>query len=99
MAVCPFMDPNADPVALRARQEPVPELTSNGDFINQFVADDTGTTLTTNTGGQVEDQASLKAGARGPTMLEDFVLREKIMVRSFLSFDTHLCTNIKFWRL
>ncbi len=35
--------------------------------------------LTTNQGIRVSDnQNSLKAGARGPTLLEDFVLREKI---------------------
>src|ERR1700760_3304765 len=37
-------------------------------------------TLTTNQGIPVSDnQNSLKAGARGPVLLEDFVLREKIM--------------------
>ena len=35
--------------------------------------------LTTNFGVRVSDnQNSLKAGTRGPTLLEDFVLREKI---------------------
>ena len=35
--------------------------------------------LTTNQGIRISDnQNSLKAGARGPTLLEDFVLREKI---------------------
>ncbi|MBV8376257.1 MAG: catalase, partial [Verrucomicrobia bacterium] len=35
--------------------------------------------LTTNQGLQVtDDQNSLRAGARGPTLLEDFHLREKI---------------------
>jgi catalase len=38
-----------------------------------------GQTLTTNQGVPVSDnQNSLKAGLRGPTLLEDFVLREKI---------------------
>jgi catalase len=36
--------------------------------------------LTTNQGTVIsDDQNSLRAGARGPTLLEDFVLREKIM--------------------
>ncbi len=40
---------------------------------------DTGQTLTTNQGVAVADnQNSLKAGLRGPTLLEDFILREKI---------------------
>jgi catalase len=41
--------------------------------------DSTGQALTTNQGVLVSDnQNSLKAGLRGPTLLEDFVLREKI---------------------
>ena len=40
---------------------------------------DTDQTLTTNQGVAVSDnQNSLKAGLRGPTLLEDFILREKI---------------------
>jgi catalase len=36
-------------------------------------------TMTTNQGMPIaDDQNSLKAGARGPTLLEDFILREKI---------------------
>lgn len=42
-------------------------------------SDDKGPTLTTNQGVPISDnQNSLKAGVRGPTLLEDFVLREKI---------------------
>src|SRR5579871_4420087 len=38
-----------------------------------------GDALTTNHGVPISDnQNSLKAGVRGPTLLEDFVLREKI---------------------
>jgi catalase len=41
--------------------------------------DATGRPLTTNQGVQIADnQHSLKAGLRGPTLLEDFILREKI---------------------
>ncbi|NJO42098.1 MAG: catalase [Cyanobacteria bacterium CRU_2_1] len=41
---------------------------------------DTGENLTTNQGVRVDDtNNSLKAGARGPTLLEDFHLREKMM--------------------
>lgn len=81
------MDPNADPAALRARQEEVqaasgpgaaPAATDNLAFINQFAVDDTDSILTSDVGGQIEDQASLKAGERGPTLLEDFILRQKI---------------------
>ncbi|MBN0466430.1 catalase, partial [Pseudomonas aeruginosa] len=35
--------------------------------------------LTTNQGVRIaDDQNSLRAGSRGPTLLEDFILREKI---------------------
>ena len=41
---------------------------------------DSGPYLTTNQGLRIaDDQNSLKAGSRGPTLLEDFHLREKIM--------------------
>ena len=43
-----------------------------------FTADNT-PQLTTNQGLQIPDNHnSLRAGVRGPTMLEDFILREKI---------------------
>ncbi|MFC3579736.1 catalase [Sphingomonas hylomeconis] len=50
----------------------------NGGETHQQAGDDT-PVLTTNHGVPVSDnQNSLKSGARGPTLLEDFVLREKI---------------------
>ena len=47
--------------------------------LESFRVDDKGKTLTTNQGLKVsEDQFSLKAGVRGPTLLEDFHFREKV---------------------
>jgi catalase len=47
--------------------------------LEAFVADDRGENLTTNHGVKInDDQNSLKAGDRGATLLEDFILREKI---------------------
>ena len=47
--------------------------------LDRVRADATGQTLTTNQGVAIADnQNSLKAGLRGPTLLEDFILREKI---------------------
>ena len=44
-----------------------------------FTADATDQILTTNQGTPVnDDQNSLKSGERGGTLLEDFILREKI---------------------
>uniref|UniRef100_UPI0035CB5E9C catalase n=1 Tax=uncultured Sphingomonas sp. TaxID=158754 RepID=UPI0035CB5E9C len=52
--------------------------TGHGGETHQRVGSD-GAILTTNHGVPVSDnQNSLKAGTRGPTLLEDFVLREKI---------------------
>jgi catalase len=47
--------------------------------LDRVRADATGRVLTTNQGVPIADnQHSLKAGLRGPTLLEDFILREKI---------------------
>lgn len=52
--------------------------TGNGGELHQ-VGDRENPDLTTNQGLSVADnQNSLRAGARGPTLLEDFILREKI---------------------
>jgi catalase len=49
------------------------------DPLDRVRVDNTGRMLTTNQGVLVADnQNSLKAGLRGPTLLEDFILREKI---------------------
>ncbi len=45
----------------------------------QHTTDGSGQALTTNQGLKINDnQNSLKAGERGPTLLEDFIMREKI---------------------
>ena len=60
----------------------VPELPDNDDKrgdLQKNAEDSGGEFLTTNQGVRVNDnQNSLKAGDRGPTLLEDFILREKI---------------------
>lgn len=53
-------------------------ISGTGGETHQTTSDD-GRTMTTNQGVAIaDDQNSLKAGARGPTLLEDFILREKI---------------------
>jgi len=57
----------------------VPGLNATTDSLDSVRIDSTGQALTTNQGVLVADnQNSLKAGLRGPTVLEDFILREKI---------------------
>ncbi len=47
--------------------------------LSQYASDGTDQPLTTNQGVKINDnQNSLKAGERGPTLLEDFIMREKI---------------------
>ena len=53
------------------------DVTGNGGELHQGVV--AGEQMTTDQGAPISDgQNSLKAGERGPTLLEDFVLREKI---------------------
>ncbi len=49
------------------------------DDLENYAEDSGGEFLTTNQGVRINDNHnSLKAGDRGPTLLEDFILREKI---------------------
>ena len=59
---------------------PAPEGINNTiDSLERVRVDSSGRVLTTNQGVPIADnQNSLKAGPRGPVLLEDFILREKI---------------------
>jgi catalase len=62
---------------LMSDQMPVGTTEKDQDLARATVTDDE--PLTTNVGQPVgDDQNSLKAGSRGPTLLEDYVLREKL---------------------
>ena len=55
------------------------KLNKKVEQLQEFTNDDDGQFMTTNTGLKInDDQNSLKAGERGPSLLEDFLLREKI---------------------
>jgi catalase len=57
----------------------VPSDTAKQQALEQFREDSKGQVLTTDQGLRInDDQNSLKAGPRGPSLLEDFILREKI---------------------
>jgi catalase len=93
-SVVPSEGPSAAPMSDAASGSTLSETTSsdktgcgtppNGTnattvSLDRVRADARGQTLTTNQGVPVADnQSSLKAGLRGPTLLEDFILREKI---------------------
>ncbi|KAK2591308.1 catalase [Conoideocrella luteorostrata] len=71
-AQCPF----ADPANLAARAEGQGD--SSRAHLASYEVDDSDGYLTSDVGGPIEDQSSLKAGERGPTLLEDFIFRQKI---------------------
>ena len=61
------------------RGKPQPGYNPGNEPLDRARVDSGGQVLTTNMGAPVADnQNSLKAGLRGPTLLEDFILREKI---------------------
>jgi catalase len=69
---CPFLGGE-----LRSRQaDGTPE--GNEQFISQFVVEDTNTYMTSDWGAGIDEAISEKAGIRGPTALEDVILRQKL---------------------
>lgn len=48
------------------------------EYLAQFKLDDSQAYMTTDWGTPIDDQASLKAGSRGPTLMEDFAFRQKL---------------------
>ncbi|KAH8797347.1 catalase [Xylogone sp. PMI_703] len=84
-AVCPYMDngeelktrdvPEGHPAHVRATES---STNPTANFLSQFQIDDVDAVLTSDVGGPIGDQVSLKAGPRGSTLLEDFIFRQKI---------------------
>lgn len=75
-AQCPYSNPSY----LFAKDEAT-ESTNHGSSRNhmkRFEVDDSLGYMTSEVGGPFGDQESLKAGNRGPTLLEDFIFRQKI---------------------
>ncbi|KAL5333621.1 catalase B [Aspergillus crustosus] len=72
-AVCPYMTGEL------ARRDTNPDATeATEEFLSEYYLDDSDAYLTSDAGGPIEDQNSLKAGERGSTLLEDFIFRQKI---------------------
>jgi catalase len=83
-AACPFMEDDAHAVPSRhapVRRDDTAQKppSSTDEFMAKYEVDDRDVYLTNNFGVPIEDQESLSAGERGPTLLEDFIFREKIM--------------------
>jgi catalase len=74
-ATCPYMSGE-----LRTRQEKgsADASSATAEFLSNFEVNDSDAFLTSDVGGPFSDQNSLSAGERGPTLLEDFIFRQKI---------------------
>ncbi|KAG7149713.1 Catalase-3 like protein [Verticillium longisporum] len=72
-AQCPF----ADPASLAKRADD--DDSGSRSHVTQYEIDDKDEFMTSDVGGPIEDQQSLKAGGtRGSVLLEDFIFRQKI---------------------
>ncbi|KAI9370210.1 catalase B [Aspergillus egyptiacus] len=72
-AVCPYMTGEL------GRRDVNPDATeATEEFLSEYYLDDSDAYMTSDVGGPIEDQTSLKAGERGSTLLEDFIFRQKI---------------------
>lgn len=64
---------------MQMKDKPIINENKKQEQLNTFRVDDMGQVMTTNQGLKIsEDEFSLKAGDRGPTLMEDFHFREKI---------------------
>ena len=86
-AICPYMTGEL------SRRDSPDASEATEEFLSQYYLSDNSTYLTSDVGGPIEDQNSLSAGERGPTLLEDFIFRQKIQrfdhERVCLSFLRH----------
>jgi len=74
-AECPY----TDPTKVKPRQEDSGKSPYSRQFLRDYeISDEESSYLTSDAGGPISDQASLKAGKRGSTLLEDFIFRQKI---------------------
>jgi catalase len=64
------------------RRDDNPPAMSTDEFMAQYEVEDNGVYMTNPVGGPIEDQNSLKAGERGPTLLEDQIFRRKVSCTS-----------------
>ncbi|KAK2760020.1 hypothetical protein FQN54_002756 [Arachnomyces sp. PD_36] len=81
-AACPYMTGDLDgaenPHDLHSRADDGGAAAATEEFLSQYYLDDENSFLTSDVGGPIADQDSLSAGERGPTLLEDFIFRQKI---------------------
>lgn len=74
-AACPYMTGELN---ARDSSSSNDAAAATEEFMSQYYLNDNDTYMTTDVGGPIEDQNSLSIGQRGPTLLEDFIFRQKI---------------------
>ena len=80
LAQCPFGHGGDVPGHDAIKRSDDGSSAGTDESLARFTVNDTSEDyLTSDVGGPIEDQNSLKAGERGPTLLEDFIFRQKIM--------------------
>ncbi|KAJ5961168.1 uncharacterized protein N7479_008318 [Penicillium vulpinum] len=77
-AACPYMTGEAGNNPHIERRDGGNAAADTEEFLSQFYLNDEDVYMTSDVGGPIEDQNSLSAGERGPTLLEDFIFRQKI---------------------
>ena len=60
------------------------------EFLAPFELNDTNVYMTTDSGTPIDEAVSLKAGQRGPTLLEDFIFRQKLQRFDHERVSTHI---------
>jgi len=75
---CPYAGHGGNVLPKRQDDTEKTRLPGDDGYLDKFYVDDTDVYTTSDFGTPVSDRVSLKAGERGPTLLEDFVLRTKI---------------------
>ena len=84
LAQCPHMSGNLrrsateHPHDLGRREGGSDATLATDQFLQRFYLNDNDSFITTDAGGPISDQKSLSVGDRGPTLLEDFIFRQKI---------------------
>jgi len=67
---------------------------STQEFLAPFELNDTDVYMTTDFGTPIDDSVSLKAGIRGPTLLEDFIFRQKLQRFDHERVSIHLLLTL-----
>lgn len=99
-ATCPYMQNDARDLPANHPALRRDGSASTDSFMSQYEVDDSDVYLTSDVGGPFADQNSLSIGDRGPTLLEDFVFRQKVGIAPCriyqVTYMSRSCTLVNF---